>query len=151
MRTKVPYAMINGPAYSPDRKKYDYSSDKSIQLKLEEFLPPHIFKHLNTYQTDGIKKGLKLYGRILINDDFGTGKSLQALGLALAYRMEWPLIIFCPNIAKFTWRSEVLKWLPGFDIRKIQVLQNEREELRPCTSILIVTFDLAVKMNYRLN
>ena len=119
MKTKVPYTHTLGPGYSPDRKKFDYTSDKSVHLKLEEFLPPHIFKHLHTYQTDGIKKGLKLYGRILINDDFGTGKSLQALGLALAYRLEWPLIIFCPSYAKFSWRIEVLKWLPGFDIRRI--------------------------------
>jgi SWI/SNF-related matrix-associated actin-dependent regulator of chromatin subfamily A-like protein 1 len=110
---------MKGPQFSPDRRKYDYSSDKSIHLKLEEFLPPHIFKHLLTYQSDSIKKGIKLYGRILINDDFGTGKSLQALGLALAYRTEWPLIILCPNFAKFSWRTEILKWLPGFEMRRI--------------------------------
>ena len=31
-------------------------------------------------------RGLKFYGRILINDDPCAGKSLQALALALAYR-----------------------------------------------------------------
>lgn len=91
-----------------------------------------------------------MYGRILINDDFGTGKSLQAISLALAYRMEWPLLILCPVFAKFNWRQEILKWLPGFDIERIQVLQNEREEFRPNASILIVTYDLAVKMIWRL-
>lgn len=119
MKNKIPYTVMKGPQFSPDRRKYDYSSDKSIHLKLEEFLPPHIFKHLLTYQSDSIKKGIKLYGRILINDDFGTGKSLQALGLALAYRTEWPLIILCPNFAKFSWRTEILKWLPGFEMRRI--------------------------------
>lgn len=150
MKTKIPYSLLKAPSYSPDRKKYDYSSDKSIHLKLEEFLPPHIFKHLHTFQSDGIKKGIKLYGRVLINDDFGTGKSLQALGLALAYRTEWPLLIICPSFAKFQWRQEILKWLPGFELFRIQVLQNEKESLRPQTSVLIVTYDLAIKMTYRL-
>ena len=64
--------------------------------------------------------------------------------------MEWPLLILCPAFTKFAWRQEILKWLPGFDIERIQVLQNEREELRPNASILIVTYDLAVKMMWRL-
>lgn len=91
-----------------------------------------------------------MHGRILINDDFGTGKSLQAISLALAYRMEWPLLILCPTFAKFSWRSEILKWIPGFDIDRVQVLSNEREELRHSASILIVTYELAVKMLWRL-
>ena len=91
-----------------------------------------------------------MHGRILINDDFGTGKSLQALSLALAYRMEWPLLILCPSFLKYSWRHEILKWLPGFDLDRIQILGNEREQFRPNTSILIVNFDLAVIMLWRL-
>mmetsp|Transcript_17360 Transcript_17360/g.21898 ORF Transcript_17360/g.21898 Transcript_17360/m.21898 type:complete len:211 (-) Transcript_17360:2218-2850(-) len=91
-----------------------------------------------------------MHGRILINDDFGTGKSVQALALALAYRMEWPLLILCPAFLKYSWRYEILKWLPGFDIDRIQILANEREPFRPNTSILIVNFDLATHMIWRL-
>ena len=74
MKTKIPYTVSCQQV--EDLKRYDYVSDKSCSLKLEEFLPPHIFKNLHSFQRDGIKKGLKLYGRVLINDDFGTGKSL---------------------------------------------------------------------------
>lgn len=76
MKIKVPYSLSSQQCFSPERKKYDYGSDKTTSSKLEEFLPPHIFKHLHTFQRDGIKRGLKLHGRVLINDDFGTGKSL---------------------------------------------------------------------------
>ena len=103
MKSKAPYLMTHG-TISPDRKKYEYGTDKTVNLKFEEFLPPHIYKNLFPFQRDGIKKGLKMYGRILINDDFGTGKSLQALSLALAYRMEWPLLILCPSYVKYNWR-----------------------------------------------
>jgi len=128
MKTKVPYALASERPLSPDRKRYEYGTDKTTNLKLEEFLPPHIFKNLLAFQRDGVKRGLKMHGRILINDDFGTGKSLQALSLALAYRMEWPLLIVCPAFLKFNWRQEILKWLPGFDIDRIQVMANERED-----------------------
>ena len=92
MQTQIPYTLNNAR-----KSKYDFKNDKSVRLKMEEFLPPFIFRSLYSYQREGIKKGLKLHGRILINDDFGTGKSLQALSLALAYRNEWPLLIICPR------------------------------------------------------
>jgi len=53
-------------------------------------------KFLYPYQREAVRKGVKLYGRILLNDDSGMGKSLQALALSLAYKNEWPLVIFCP-------------------------------------------------------
>jgi hypothetical protein len=71
MKTQVPYSLNN-----QRKSKYDYKNDKTVKLRLEEFLPPFIFKSLYSFQRDGIKKGLKLYGRVLINDDFGLGKSL---------------------------------------------------------------------------
>ncbi len=101
---------------------------------------------MTTFQRETVRKGLKLYGRVLINDDSGIGKSLEGLGLALAYRHEWPLLIVCPNFCKYHWRHEVLKWLPGFELKRIQVLVNEREEISSDASVLIVTFDIAYKM-----
>ena len=92
MKTQIPFSLKNGRTC-----RYDFKNDRTSKLKLEDFLPPFIFRSLYSYQRDGIKKGLKLYGRILINDDFGTGKSLQALGLSLAYKIEWPLLILCPK------------------------------------------------------
>lgn len=71
MKTQIPYTLNNAR-----KSKYDYKNDKTTKLKLEEFLPPYIFKSLYSFQKDGIKKGLKLYGRILINDELGMGKSL---------------------------------------------------------------------------
>ncbi len=60
-----------------------------------------------------------MFGRVLFNDDSGIGKSIMALGLALHYRNEWPILILCPNFSKFHWRYEILKWLPGFEIERI--------------------------------
>ncbi|CDW78143.1 UNKNOWN [Stylonychia lemnae] len=101
---------------------------------------------LYSFQRDGIKKGIKFYGRIVINDDFGTGKSLQALGLSLAYKNEWPLMILCPKFALYMWRYEILKWLPGYDINKIQIIKNESQAFDQQYSITIISYDHAAIM-----
>ncbi len=111
MKYKVPFQTFND-------KPYDYALD-DLRTKLEEFIPPHIHKNLYPYQREGIRKGIKLYGRLLINDDSGMGKTLQAISLSLAYKNEWPLIIICPSFVKYHWRYEILKWLPGFEIQRI--------------------------------
>ena len=91
-----------------------------------------------------------MYGRILINDDFGTGKSLQALGLSLAYKIEWPLLILCPKFLQYMWRYEILKWLPGFDIKKIQILQNDTQAFDPKYQIVIINYELAAAQSYKI-
>ena len=45
MKTKVPYSVTSG-TLSPDRKRHEYGSDKTISLKFEEFMPPFIYKNL---------------------------------------------------------------------------------------------------------
>ena len=125
MKARIPYSMSPHAYYGELQCRYDYCSDKTIHLELEEFCPPLILKNLLFFQKQNVLKGLKLHGRILINDDPCAGKSLQALTLALAYRNEWPLLIICPAHLKFAWRQEILKWLPGLKIdRDIQIFKH---------------------------
>lgn len=49
------------------------------------------------FQKVGIQFGINHYGRVLIGDEMGVGKTIQAMGLAYIYKSEWPLIIFCPS------------------------------------------------------
>ena len=34
---------------------------------------------------------------MLLGDEMGVGKTIQALGIAYIYKDEWPLIIFTPS------------------------------------------------------
>ena len=43
----------------------------------------------------------------------GVGKTLQAIGIMHLYKEDWPLMIFCPSSLKYTWRDEILRWLPS--------------------------------------
>jgi len=38
---------------------------------------------------------------VLIGDEMGVGKTIQAIGLAYIYKNEWPLLIFCPSSLVF--------------------------------------------------
>ena len=37
-------------------------------------------------------------------------------------------MIICPKFLQYMWRYEILKWLPGYDIKKIQVFLNENQK-----------------------
>ena len=45
----------------------------------------------------------------------GVGKTIQALAVAFVFKNDWPLLVICPASLKFTWRDEVVKWLPGLE------------------------------------
>lgn len=51
----------------------------------------------------------------------------------------------CPSFVKYHWRYEILKWLPGFELQRIQIIQNEREAYSPNSSVFIIPYEVAMK------
>ena len=49
MKSRIPFSLTCNPGTSPPIHRYDYGTDKTPQLKMEEFLPSYVFKHLLTY------------------------------------------------------------------------------------------------------
>ena len=47
-------------------------------------------------QIQGAEKCVYRHGRIILNDEVGLGKRLQAIAAAIYYKNEWPLLICCP-------------------------------------------------------
>lgn len=41
--------------------------------------------------------GLRKGGRMLLADEMGVGKTVQAIALAACYRREWPLLVVRPS------------------------------------------------------
>lgn len=61
------------------------------------------------YQKEGVIKIEHFNGRVLLADDQGLGKTIQALD-ALKRNPDWlPVLIVCPVSVKYQWRSEALK------------------------------------------
>src|SRR4051812_42398242 len=52
-----------------------------------------------------IRFGISRDGRLLIADEMGVGKSIQALAVAQYYSQEWPLLIVCPASVKAVWKN----------------------------------------------
>ena len=123
----------------------DFSKDtiKSIDSLDAEFV-----QYLYEFQKEGIKFGLERKGRILLADEMGVGKTVQALGIALCYKEEWPILIICPSSLKFVWRDEILKWIPNINDDKIniQIFKTSKDYFKCGVKIYIMSYDLTVKL-----
>jgi SWI/SNF-related matrix-associated actin-dependent regulator of chromatin subfamily A-like protein 1 len=115
-------------------------------------LPEVIRQKVFAFQADGIEFGLRKYGRCLIGDEMGVGKTLQALSIAWLYRFkDWPLLILAPSSLKLQWRDELLRWLPMrerdiFAFTSVREVDDFSLSLLRDGSIVIVSYDLATKL-----
>ena len=127
----------------------DFSKDtpKSINS-----LPDKFLQCLYDFQKDGIKFGLERKGRILLADEMGVGKTVQAIGISLLYKEEWPVLIICPSSLKFVWRDEILKWIPDINDDKIniQIFKTSKDYFKCGVKIYIMSYDLTVKLEDKI-
>jgi len=50
---------------------------------------------------------------MLLGDEMGVGKTIQAIAISYLYRKDWPVIIIVPSSLRYAWRDEIYKWLDG--------------------------------------
>jgi SNF2 family DNA or RNA helicase len=91
-------------------------------------LPIQTYKNLLKYQKAGIEFALEHYGRILLGDEMGVGKTLQAIWIARIYQEDWPLLILCPSALKLNWQDELNKWLQDLPKDEIQILNTNKDK-----------------------
>ena len=139
---------------SPNKKStkditLDFSKDI---IKSIDSLPPKFLQCLYEFQKEGIKFGLQRKGRILLADEMGVGKTVQAIGIALLYKEEWPVLIICPSSLKFVWRDEILKWIPDINDDKIniQIFKTSKDIFKCGVKIYIMSYDLTVKLEEKI-
>ena len=108
----------------------DYSSDNLNPPKLND-LPKALLKNLYRFQKQGIIFGIKKNSRLLIADEMGVGKTVQAIGLSL----------------KFAWRDEITLWLSEI-LKKdeVQVIRNSKNDFKQDKKYYIISYDLSVRM-----
>ena len=99
------------------------------KLRTVDLLPPKIKENLYEFQKEGVAFGLEKFGRMLLGDEMGVGKTIQAIGIAYLYRSDWPMLIVTPASLKFTWRDELLKWLPSLRACDIQLFKTGSETM----------------------
>jgi len=75
----------------------------------------------------------------------GVGKTIQAIGIMYLYSTDWPLLIICPASLKYSWRDEILKWLPSMKQKDIQLFKQVREPFQKGIKIYILSYEVAAR------
>ena len=88
---------------------------------------------------------------MLLADEMGIGKTLQAIAIAWYFRNDWPLLIVVPSFLKQIWRLEILKWLyPDVTEKDIQIIETAKDRWRHEACVYILSYDLAHKVEEEL-
>lgn len=140
--------------FSFESKKVNFGKDFEYHRELNkyksqqeiiELLPESLSKNLYNFQKQGVEFGVNNFGRILLGDEMGVGKTLQAIAIMYAFKASWPLMIFCPPSLKYSWRDEFLKWLPSVKPSDIQLFKTNKDKFNDDVCVFIMSYDVASK------
>lgn len=112
-RAVIPFEMSSDPKIMAINSVFNYRQELKTKWGMQhtmKLLPQRIVNKLYSFQKQGIFFGQQKFGRLLIGDEMGVGKTLQAICVSYLYRQDWPLLIVCPSSVKYIWRDEIIKW-----------------------------------------
>ena len=113
-------------------------------------VPESLRSRMFPFQIEGVKYGLSRGGRVLIGDQMGLGKTVQALALISCYREEWPCLILVPTSLRDAWHEALRRWL---DVRPGLIASvgsgAEAHKINAAT-FAIVPYSLVGKMQGKL-
>jgi SWI/SNF-related matrix-associated actin-dependent regulator 1 of chromatin subfamily A len=92
------------------------------------------------YQVGGIEFGIQ-QKRILIADQMGLGKTIEAIGI-ISHLKLYPACIICPAIVRLNWQREYLAWDSQIDPQKIAILIGRTPYKLPEAQIYILNYDI---------
>ncbi|CAM9141421.1 unnamed protein product, partial [Sphacelaria rigidula] len=92
-------------------------------------LPAGLRDTLLPFQREGVMYGLRRRGRLLIADEMGTGKTLQALAVMACYKSDWPLLIVAPASMRLMWAEEVERWYPFLAPEDLHLIRGNKDKL----------------------
>lgn len=135
----IPEAVINTLIESQSKKE---------DVNLEDRLSKEFIDGLYDFQREGIIFGIQRNGKCLIADDMGLGKTVQAIGLALWFSEDWPLIIVCPSSLRYQWMNSILRWAPNVSQDDIFIAKNIKD-MFPRVPVTITSYDIMSRMKNR--
>lgn len=127
----------------------DYSEDEHKKKSVDS-LPTEFRSKLYSFQKEGIQFAIERHGRVLIADEMGVGKTIQAIALCKIYQDDWPVLIICPGSVKYSWKNELMNWLKIKE-KYIQILNNGKTKLNLKANFYIISYDLIRRIYKKLN
>ena len=106
-------AMVEAVAHGQLTSPRAQEAREARELRRYDNIPLELRATLLPFQEEGVRIGLRRGGRLLLADEVGVGKTLQALALATAYADEGPILIICPASLRFMWAEQAERWWPG--------------------------------------
>ena len=99
------------------------------------------------FQVDGVRFAISNFGRFLLGDEMGVGKTIQALAAMCVYKDDWPVVIICPSALRYNWHEEILKWIPEYVIQshEVHLVTYGRENIMNYAKVYIMSYEIAVK------
>ena len=73
-------------------------------------IPESLRDAMFPFQREGVKFGLARAGRVLIGDQMGLGKTIQALALISCYQDDGPVLILVPTSLRDAWETALRRW-----------------------------------------
>ena len=67
---------------------------------------------------------------MLVADEMGVGKTVQALAISACYADEWPLLVVAPASMRRVWASAVERWVPSLRPHQIHLITSSTARLR---------------------
>ncbi|KRX04174.1 P-loop containing nucleoside triphosphate hydrolase [Pseudocohnilembus persalinus] len=117
----------------------------------DQLLPDYILSRLYKFQIEGVNYGLQKYGRILLADEMGTGKTIQALALSWCFKKVFPCLIIVPTSLKNIWKQQIGSWLREIQETEVQVISKKGQAIQKNVQILIISYELAANYSQQLN
>lgn len=144
------FVLLNPANKDVLKLKINYEND-DLSKKLIDMLPKELESKLYDFQKKGVEFGLKNHGRVLIGDEMGVGKTVQALCLVTCYSSDWPVLVLTPATLKYTWFQEIAKWLGAklgnmVTKQEVQVLKGSNDSIYKTSKFVIVSYDTAMRI-----
>jgi SWI/SNF-related matrix-associated actin-dependent regulator 1 of chromatin subfamily A len=140
----IPAVILNTFISTIDRAPND-----TLTINYSDKIGSKLYSTLMGFQKQGIEYCIRRGGRCLIADDMGLGKTLQAIGVALYYHEEWPLLIVCPSSLKISWAEALQLWVPSLSEDNINVVMTTKGKLKG--HITIISYDLLSRMSHKVD
>jgi SWI/SNF-related matrix-associated actin-dependent regulator 1 of chromatin subfamily A len=87
-------------------------ADRPLTLvEAQKTVPATLFDSLLPFQRDGLAFAIEKRGCVLIADEMGCGKTIQALSVCSYYHEEWPMLVIAPSSVRSNWVEEIHRWL----------------------------------------
>ena len=111
-------------------------------------LPGPLAAALLPFQREGVRFGLARRGRMLLADEMGVGKTVQAIALLACFQDEWPALVVAPASLRLVWAEELARWLPHLRPAHVHVVEGRADRLPPAHAfkVVVTSYDMLARL-----